>query len=233
MIKSKGSGWTATTMHWKTSGGMPFATAINVSQGSFAVFSQTFPQAISGASTGDRDSIISAFPNLAMVAEDTKGVVSFKGAGDYQVHIGNWSAVTGIAPPDLITSGIGDTCPTVVFTKDLSRSLVLSAFSNFMAHNQQFGAGDRNPTTAPHPTLAYGVMGQVDDVPARYSTSTIISLGSGISGAMDTWGDRLLSHYGKKSRYDYRRDLATQKLGYATVRTHPAPAICLCLLFDR
>jgi hypothetical protein len=213
--KSDGSGWAATTMQWKTSDGASFITVVNVSVG-FAVFTQIFPEAISGASTGDRDSIISAFPNLAMVANETKGVVSFKGAGDYQVHIGNWSAATGIAPPDLITSGIGDTCPTVVFSKDMSTSLVLSAFSNFMAHNQKFGAGDRNPTLAPHPTLAYGVMGAVGDVPAHYTTATIISLGSGISGAMDAWGDRLLSHYGKKSRYDYRRDLATQKLGYAT-----------------
>lgn len=215
--KIQGGGWDATTMQWKTSDGdVPFVTVVNVSNAGFAVFTQTFPRAISGASTGDRDSIISSFPSLTMAAKDTKGVVSFKGAGDYQVHIGNWSAATGIAPTDLITSGIGDTCPTVVFAQDMSTSLVLSPFSNFMAHNQKFGAGDRNPTLTLHPSLAYGVMGGVDDVPSGYTTSTIISLGSGMSSAMDTWGDRLLSHYGQKRRYDYRRDLATRKLGYAT-----------------
>ena len=210
-----GTSWDAMTITWKTNDGIPFVTSVNVSAG-FAVFTQRFPDAISGASTGDRDSIISSFPNLKMAAKETKGVVSFKGAGDYQVHIGNWSSATGISPPDLITSGIGDTCPTVVFSKDMSTSLVLSAFSNFMAHNQKFGAGDRNPTLMPHPTLAFGVMGEVDDIPANYTTSTIISLGSGMSSTMDTWGDRLLSSHGKKERYDYRRDLATQKLGYAT-----------------
>jgi hypothetical protein len=106
-------------------------------------------------------------------------------------------------PP--IGQGIGGTGPIVVFDSDLKTSLVLSPFSNFMAANQKV-VGD---------ALSYGVMGGVTEIPKGYSISTVVSLGSGVNSAMDTWGDILLKQNGKE-RYAYQKDLAMQYLGYST-----------------
>lgn len=104
-----------------------------------------------------------------------------------------------------IGTGIAGSGPVVVFSQDLKTSIVLSAFSNFMAHSQTFDGS----------TLGYGIMGGVTSVPEGYSISTILSVGTGINSAMDSWGDVLLKEY-KKDRYAYKRDLAMQYLGYST-----------------
>eukprot|EP00971_Amphidinium_carterae_P084536 1673184-Amphidinium_carterae.1 len=59
-------------------------------------------------------------------------------------------------------------------------------------------------------------MGAVREVPEGFSVSTVISVGQGISSAMDSWGNLLLKEYGTRARYDYRSDLAMQYLGYST-----------------
>jgi len=104
-----------------------------------------------------------------------------------------------------IGTGIAGSGPVVVFSQSLNTSIVLSAFSNFMAHSQTFV----------NSTLGYGIMGGVTSVPKGYSISTILSIGTGINSAMDSWGDVLLQEY-KKDRYAYKRDLAMQYLGYST-----------------
>jgi len=107
------------------------------------------------------------------------------------------------SPP--IGQGIKGTGPVVVFDSDLKTSVVLSPFSNFMAANQKLQGS----------ALSYGVMGGVTAIPKGYSLSTVVSVGSGVNAAMDSWGDILLKEY-KKERYSYKEDLAMQYLGYST-----------------
>eukprot|EP01065_Artemidia_motanka_P043655 TRINITY_DN6088_c2_g1_i1.p1 TRINITY_DN6088_c2_g1~~TRINITY_DN6088_c2_g1_i1.p1 ORF type:complete len:802 (+),score=237.62 TRINITY_DN6088_c2_g1_i1:100-2505(+) len=104
-----------------------------------------------------------------------------------------------------IGSGISGTGPVVVFDEFLNTSLVLSPFGTPMAVNQVF-----NGTS-----ISYGVSGGVKSIPNGFSVSTIVSLGSGVNSAMDSWGDVLLAATGKQ-RYAYKRDLAMQYIGYST-----------------
>ena len=105
-----------------------------------------------------------------------------------------------------IAGGIKGTGPVVLFPPDLQTPLVLSGYTNFMAHSQTLDANN---------TLSYGIMGGVTSVPAGYSVSTVLVLTAGINQAMDDWGDVLLNKYGKE-RYAYKRDFANQVLGYST-----------------
>ncbi len=106
-----------------------------------------------------------------------------------------------------IPSGVSGAGPIVVFTHDLSASIVISAFSNFMAHNQYYDTDNS--------ILYYGVMGSVQSIPAGYVIETIIYAGEGINSVMLGWGDVLLQQYGKE-RDAYKRDFTLRYLGYST-----------------
>ena len=58
-------------------------------------------------------------------------------------------------------------------------------------------------------------MASVAVVPAGFTLETVVVLSSGINIAMDKWGDVLLARSGKQ-REAYKRDYATQWLGYST-----------------
>jgi len=199
-------GWDAL---WRTSTGTMLTTSVRVSK-SHAVFTQRFPYAVANTSTGDRDQLVSAFPSLQPAWTEAKGVLAYKGfMTGTEASAGMWEpSAADLAAEPVIGSGIGGSGPVVVFTSDLGTSIVLSAFSNFMSHSQLF-----NPKTN---TLAYGIMGAVTEVPQGFSISTVISVGEGISSAMDSWGDLLLGEYGARGRYDYRNDLGMKYLGYST-----------------
>mmetsp|Transcript_34884 Transcript_34884/g.81564 ORF Transcript_34884/g.81564 Transcript_34884/m.81564 type:complete len:777 (-) Transcript_34884:61-2391(-) len=202
------------SMMWKTASGTQLETSVDVHT-SFAVFSQRFPQAVQNTSTGDRERLISAFPSLRPTFQRPKGVLSYRGdmTGN-DVTTGTWDTKssaeahgTGAKMP-LIGGGIVGSGPVVVFEPNLDTSIVLSAFSNFMAHSQNF---DEKANI-----LAYGIMGGVTQVPEGFTISTVISVSEGISKAMDTWGDIMLGVYGARQRYEYKRDFAMQYLGYST-----------------
>jgi hypothetical protein len=105
-----------------------------------------------------------------------------------------------------IGTGVAGSGPVVFFQKDLKTSVVVSAFSNMMAHSQGKDTDD---------ALHYGILGHTTAVPKGYSISTVVVLSSGVNKAMDALGDLLLQQSGKE-RYAYRRDLAMQYLGYST-----------------
>jgi len=183
----------------------------------YAVFSQVFPDGAENMATGDVDSIISAFPVFVPHWKAPKGVVAYQGdqAGGGRAHHGNgtrvgpWSATVGgwhSEKESVISSGIKGTGPLVVFSTDLTRSLVLSPFSEFMAASQVY-----------HKTsgLSYGVMGNVSSLPKNFTMQFVMVLGSGVNSAMQRWGDVVLAKYGKE-RYAYKRDLAMKTLGYST-----------------
>ena len=70
---------------------------------------------------------------------------------------------------ETLPGGLEGSGPMAIFTSDLNRTLVVSAFSNTMAQSQHFVNG----------TLHYGLLGSVTDVPKGWSSSVILSLGKG------------------------------------------------------
>ena len=107
-----------------------------------------------------------------------------------------------------LPGGIDGTGPIVLFNNDASLALVISAFNNFMAHNQFFDASSS--------TLSYGLVGSITSVPVGYTLETIVYADAGINTAMLSWGDALLGHYGKE-RNAYKRDYTLRYLGYRCV----------------
>mmetsp|Transcript_14835 Transcript_14835/g.43962 ORF Transcript_14835/g.43962 Transcript_14835/m.43962 type:complete len:865 (-) Transcript_14835:64-2658(-) len=105
-----------------------------------------------------------------------------------------------------VGQGVTGTGPVVVFDSPSAiTSVVLSPYNNMMIANQKVVNG----------SLTYGVMASVQGLPKAFAYETVVILSEGINTAMDAWGDALLAKSGKV-RDAYRRDFATQYLGYST-----------------
>ena len=115
-------------------------------------------------------------------------------------HVGEWDDNTSG-----IGSGITGSGPLAIYSQSLSRTVVISSYSNFMAHSQYF---------RDH-ALSYGIMGSVERVPDGYVIETVMLASSGVNLAFEAWGDLLLARYGKQ-RYGYRNDFILRTLGYST-----------------
>eukprot|EP00039_Didymoeca_costata_P006166 m.87998 g.87998 ORF g.87998 m.87998 type:complete len:840 (+) comp13136_c0_seq1:26-2545(+) len=104
-----------------------------------------------------------------------------------------------------IGTGVIGSGPVVVFSSDLSSSVVISAYNNFMVSSQDIVNN----------SISYGLMNTVESIPSQSRLETVLVVSSGINKAMTDWGDVLLAQYGK-SRNAYKRDFAMQNLGYST-----------------
>jgi len=179
---------------------------------STVVFGQTFVADFVGTATGDKDKIISSFPSFGYAASDVAAKRGFLQFGGDMTGSGYQLGELGISHGKL-GSGITGTAPLVIFDEQLSSSVVLSPFSNFMAASQSV-----DETLLHGGTLSYGVMGNVSAVPAGYELETVLVLSrGGISAAMMAWGDVLLERYGKTRDGAWDgRDVTLQYLGYST-----------------
>lgn len=104
-----------------------------------------------------------------------------------------------------LPGGLEGSGPMAIFTHDLNRTLVVSAFRNTMAQSQHFANG----------TLHYGLLGSVTNVPKGWSSSVILSLGRGPTQAVRGWGKKLTSFYGKDDSLS-RADFISTHLGFDT-----------------
>jgi hypothetical protein len=118
---------------------------------------------------------------------------------------GNYTGSSTDIPSKLIgVTGFGPLC---AFTKDLSKSAVISSFSQFMAASN----GRTNDG------VSYGLQGSITEVPAGYSLSFVVaqSPAGGVQAAFEAWGDRLLQRYSKEREVTYA-DYSLNFLGYST-----------------
>lgn len=198
-----------TTLTWQTSTGVQFLTAIRTytSGSSAVVFEQLFPLGANATSMGptqdSQNVVLSSWPSFDVAATSVDlGYLGYAGQMvGWNTYTGIWNAQT------ILQGGVGNSGPLVLFNQDASTSIVISAFSNFMAHSQYFDP-------AAH-TLSYGLMGSITSVPVGYTLETIVYAGDGINAGMLGWGDALLTRYNKQ-RHAYKRDYTLQTLGYST-----------------
>jgi hypothetical protein len=200
--------------------GARFETNVRLYDDAIA-FEQHFPEGLTGTSANDVDKLITSFPSLAMPAASSDGAPrrgylqysrDMTGSG---YHAGEWDAKSSG-----VGSGIAGTGPLCVFSEDLSHSVVLSPFSNFMAASHYYDNGTIADSPLPSgggATLSLGLMGGIESVPAGYSVEFIlVHSDNGPSANMVHWGDKLLSRYGKRRTGAWERDLTLQTLGYST-----------------
>eukprot|EP00054_Salpingoeca_dolichothecata_P012674 m.70327 g.70327 ORF g.70327 m.70327 type:complete len:763 (+) comp20068_c0_seq1:336-2624(+) len=195
--------FTSTAIVFESSTGLRFNAGVRVYENA-AIFEQNFPAGANDTSLGEtqsvKDQVISSFPSI--VAEDgpSRGFVQWSGdmTGSNPVY-GKWDSKTSLP------SGIEGTGPLCVFTEDLNTSVVISSFSNFMAHSMHFT----------NQTAMFGAMGAIKEIPANYYLQTIFSLSSGVNKGMKEWGDKLLAYYGKE-RKGIENDFTLSYIGYST-----------------
>lgn len=168
----------------------------------FIVFEQVFLTGLSNTNVSNQDQLSSSFPSF-MVEDSSEINKAFLNWGGPMVGreavIGQWAS-----GPQAFHSGL-EAGPIVVFT-NLS-GIVISPASSFMSMSQVYNSTSN--------TLSWGLMGHLTSIPANYRAETILSLGSGVNAAMNTWGDILLKRFGK-SREAARADFTTNYLGYST-----------------
>ncbi len=194
--------------------GARFETSVRVYHDAIA-FEQRFPQGLNGTSANDIDKLITSFPSFAMPSEGAprRGFLQYsKDMMGSHYRTGEWNAkASGVG------SGIAGTGPLCVFSENLANSVVLSAFSNFMAASHYYDFRTTDPSAAATTTLSLGLMGGIESLPAGYSVEFLmVHSVRGPNENMVRWGDKLLGRYGKSRTGAWERDLTLQTLGYST-----------------
>jgi len=178
---------------------------------SFVIFEQFFPDSLSETSTGDQNSVISAFPSFHVGSRPHLGLLSYGGQFFWTGNtLQRWKR--GM---NKMASGLDG--GVVVLFNQAGHAMVMSAYSNFMSTSVSH---DTNEST-----ISWGLMGRVGSVPAGYRQRTILYHSThGINAAMRSWGHTLRTHYGKR----HVSDVTVDYLGYYTDNggyyyTGPAP----------
>ena len=143
------------TEHRWNAGSLWFTTAVR-QYASAVVFEQQYDSA--AAKTAGAG-LSSSYPSFSLPPKSTqphRHFLQWDGDMAGQLYkVGTWHAGAPIG------GGLVGTAPLVLFSDDLSTSLVLSPFSSFMVASQHV----TRPTHAPA-TFSYGVLSSVRDIPA-------------------------------------------------------------------
>ena len=135
-------------------------------------------------------------------SENKKSRKLLKAPGFTTPTFGEWNSNT------LLAGGIGGTGVTCIFDRASLDSAVLSAYENPMAVSHAMSTPG---------CIEFGVMGNVDTIPANYSITMILSVEKGVNQAVSRWGKELREAYGKHT-LDISRamDVTLQYLGFTT-----------------
>lgn len=195
--------YTVATTTWAP---IDFRTSVfTYHDGATTIYRQMFPTGLNGTNLpttkSSRNLISSQFPAFKVKGGSYKGYLHFKGqmmGEGYTIADtdGGWNVKGGL-----------DAGPLMLFSAN--ESIVISAASNFMTHSLA--------ATADKDGVVYGLMGDVQFVPAGYTLDTIVSHlpKGGLKPALDAWGAKLLTLYGK-TREGYENDATTTTLQYST-----------------
>ena len=165
-----GGAYTEHTQAW-SAGQRNFTTSIRV-YAAHAVFATFFPEEWPRTSAGDRDKVSQAFPTFRTDSSpnvsQNVGVLSYQGGqGAYTPKYCSWKDISSN-----VGTGAADSGPIVLFTEDLETSLVVSAYSNFMAHTTEVGG---------HKELIFGTGGAFESIPAGYTIETVGTRPAGVT----------------------------------------------------
>ena len=195
----------------------------------FIVFEQEYPSALWGTSSGDADSVISAFPSFDLTNEENKQGNGFAqwvswfypdavdsdnidkrralvAPGFDSPLLGRWNDVSAN-----ISGGMGGSGVLCVFEAGAvkNRAVVVAPLNNFMSASHKFYSEDGS--------LSYGVMGNVTDIPTGFSLKTLMFIGTGINGVMSDWGRLMRGYYEKDdATAASKKDITLQYLGFTT-----------------
>lgn len=165
------------------------------------VFGQNFVDGLSDASdNGLLNTTISSFPTIQIEEGSVQlGYLGFYSGQISLTKVDRWSPDT-----DLYHNDDGG-YPLVVFDSDMTNTVVLSPLNTFMTSSSTYKS----------PSVGFGIISSVNDVPAGYIYETILVAGQNVTGTMSYWGRLLLEKYGKDTSYR-DTDFSLNYLGYWT-----------------
>ena len=150
-------------------------------------FAAAFPAAVASNGTeATKDSTAAAFPAFALPATSSLGFMQWAGPFINQGVVGPRTGSFSAAGATSFSSGLASG-PIVLLDATGAASLVLSAASEFAAVSVAAEGG----------ALNFGPLGSAAELPAGYAYETIAYLGAGVNEAMMTWGDAMMSKFGK------------------------------------
>ena len=188
------------------------------------VFTQHFPAALSATNVTDGSTTVaSVFPAFAPASSTPLGFISYAGEFLGGHKQGVWGRSDATLPANL-NSGVW-AGPTVLFPPLSSEAaaagekgpaMVISSFSSFMSASAGVTSSAAGSAM---PELHLGVQGPTENIPAGYSVSHVLVLGSqpGIHEALASWGRLLRSAYAKPERA-FDADPFVSHLAYNTDR---------------
>ncbi|XP_064616666.1 uncharacterized protein LOC135480695 [Liolophura sinensis] len=166
------------------------------------IFTQKYGNPTSGTTSGNRDSVASAFPSFKITGEKNElGYVSFGGSmtGDTSMKMGQWTNTTASINYGIVGG------PLLLFDHD-QNVLFISPFNEFMAASV-YKEDD---------VISWGIMGGVNDIPAMYESSFIVYYSNqGINQGIAEWGALMRYYYGRDLSYR-NADLTNNYLGFWT-----------------
>nr|XP_006815625.1 PREDICTED: uncharacterized protein LOC102804514 [Saccoglossus kowalevskii] len=166
---------------------------------SAVVFSQNFPEELTGTSINWSNGVCTGFPSFKVEGKKgDKGFLSYGGLFLETTNTGGWHT-GGLGINDGLYGG-----PLAIFDKNLN-TVMISSFSEFMAGSLHLQNG----------VISFGIMGNASMIPQDYNYQTIVYYSRGINQAIYEWGETLLKNYGK-TRANMKSDFMVNYLGYYT-----------------
>ena len=129
----------------------------------FAILEHCYLNATKNTSNGDKETVSSGFPSFYIDKLEKVGFLAYGGwmNGDTHRTVGKWGQNVSA-----IESGL-DSGPLLLFERS-GATVLLSPFTEFMSTSVQYN------TTSKTPTVSWGVIGTMQQVPKHYSYSTIL-----------------------------------------------------------
>lgn len=183
-------------------GSVVLTTTVRTYSSDVVVFEQSFPYGVPSVSS--HNFIASDFPYF-LVNEVDDALPTLSSAafgGTFATSTGKWVG-SGLQQ----CSASEQAGPILLYAADASNfpTLVTSPLTSVKT-------GDIYCTGH----LSFGVKGTLTSIPAGYTLSFVMSLGSGPKRAMEAWGDALLAYSGKEARADLYGDAIRSTLGFWT-----------------
>jgi hypothetical protein len=167
------------------------------------IFEQSFPSGIPSLAVNNVNLVSTGFPVLSVINPVIldRGWMRIAGgqAGSQDEGLGLWSRATQLSGG--LLGG-----PITLFSMDLSQTIVISSYSNFMVNSWTMPKAGQ---------IEFGLLGSVKKVNPGFTLSTIFHWSSnGIRQGILEWGDSLRKTY--KRINNREEDITLNYLGYST-----------------
>eukprot|EP01097_Dermamoeba_algensis_P005805 TRINITY_DN3665_c0_g1_i2.p1 TRINITY_DN3665_c0_g1~~TRINITY_DN3665_c0_g1_i2.p1 ORF type:complete len:806 (+),score=207.33 TRINITY_DN3665_c0_g1_i2:122-2539(+) len=168
------------------------------------VFEQHFTSGLQDAGLHQDDEILASFPSFAKATDSSKLYLTFNGV----FALGQVGRVSKL---DQNHFGVGNGGPIAFWDPSEPTTCIVSPVTNFMTNLHTL-------SPALNKDLAFGIIGQINDLPNNFFHSTMFMCGEGMNDTFSRWGQALQQYYSTKRSTPSPTDMThpLNVLGYWT-----------------